>query len=87
MMPSIKRLSMVNEVIQTGMAAAQSVFGLIDETPEADPGTQEIARANGRIEYGRWDSATRYRTRRCWTMFRFASSRRDPGTGWCIRQW
>jgi subfamily B ATP-binding cassette protein MsbA len=51
MMPAIKRLSMVNEVIQTGMAAAQSVFGLIDETPEADPGMQEIARATGRIEY------------------------------------
>jgi subfamily B ATP-binding cassette protein MsbA len=51
LMPPIKRLSMVNEVIQTGMAAAQSVFGLIDESPEADPGTQEIARASGRIEY------------------------------------
>jgi ATP-binding cassette, subfamily B, bacterial MsbA len=51
MMPAIKRLSMVNEVIQTGMAAAQSVFGLIDETPESDPGTQEIARASGRLEY------------------------------------
>jgi len=51
MMPAIKRLSMVNEVIQTGLAAAQSVFGLIDETPEADSGTQEIARATGRIEY------------------------------------
>jgi ATP-binding cassette, subfamily B, bacterial MsbA len=53
MMPAIKRLSMVNEVIQTGMAAAQSVFGLIDETPEADPGTQEIPHATGRIEYRR----------------------------------
>jgi len=51
MMPAIKRLSMVNEVIQTGMAAAQSVFGLIDETPESDPGTQEIPRATGQIEY------------------------------------
>ena len=51
MMPAIKRLSMVNEVIQTGMAAAQSVFGLIDETPEADGGTQEIPRVTGRIEY------------------------------------
>jgi subfamily B ATP-binding cassette protein MsbA len=51
LMPPIKRLSMVNEVIQTGMAAAQSVFGLIDESPEADPGTQEIAHASGRIEY------------------------------------
>ena len=51
MMPAIKRLSMVNEVIQTGISAAQSVFGLIDETPEADPGTQEIKRASGKIEY------------------------------------
>jgi subfamily B ATP-binding cassette protein MsbA len=51
MLPPIKRLSMVNEVIQTGMAAAQSVFGLIDETPEADSGTLEIPRATGRIEY------------------------------------
>jgi ATP-binding cassette, subfamily B, bacterial MsbA len=51
MMPAIKRLSMVNEVIQTGLSAAQSVFGLIDETPEADPGTHEIARATGRVEY------------------------------------
>ena len=51
MMPAIKRLSMVNEVIQTGLSAAQSVFGLIDEAPEADPGTQEIKRATGKIEY------------------------------------
>ena len=51
MMPAIKRLSMVNEVIQTGISAAQSVFGLIDETPEADPGTQTIKRASGKIEY------------------------------------
>ena len=51
MMPAIKRLSMVNEVIQTGLSAAQSVFGLIDETPEADLGTQEIKRASGKIEY------------------------------------
>lgn len=51
MMPAIKRLSMMNEVVQTGLAAAQSVFSLMDETPEADPGTQEIARVTGRVEY------------------------------------
>ena len=51
MMPAIKRLSMVNEVIQTGISAAQSVFGLIDEAPEADPGTQAIQHASGKIEY------------------------------------
>lgn len=51
MMPAIKRLSMVNEVIQTGISAAQSVFGLIDEKQEADPGTLSIKRASGKIEY------------------------------------
>jgi len=51
MMPAIKRLSMVNEVIQTGLAAAQSVFGLMDETPEADPGTRELATVRGEVEY------------------------------------
>jgi subfamily B ATP-binding cassette protein MsbA len=51
MMPAIKRLSMVNEVIQTGLAAAQSVFGLIDEPPEADPGRQELHAARGEVEY------------------------------------
>jgi len=51
MMPAIKRLSMMNEVVQTGLAAAQSVFSLMDETPEADPGTHEIAHVTGRVEY------------------------------------
>jgi len=53
MMPAIKRLSMVNEVIQTGLAAAQSVFGLMDETPEADPGTRELPSVRGDVEYRR----------------------------------
>ena len=51
MMPAIKRLSMVNEVIQTGLAAAQSVFGLIDEQPETDPGTQVLPMVRGEVEY------------------------------------
>jgi subfamily B ATP-binding cassette protein MsbA len=51
MMPAIKRLSMVNEVIQTGLAAASSVFGLMDEAPEADSGTQELTTISGRVEY------------------------------------
>ena len=51
MMPAIKRLSQVNEVVQTGLAAAQSVFGLIDEVLEVDTGTREIAAVKGRVEY------------------------------------
>jgi subfamily B ATP-binding cassette protein MsbA len=51
MMPAIKRLSMVNETIQTGLAAAQSVFGLMDEAPEADPGSRELPQVRGAVEY------------------------------------
>ncbi len=51
MMPAIKRLSQVNEVVQTGLAAAQSVFGLIDQIPEVDTGTHTIANVKGRVEY------------------------------------
>ena len=50
MMPAIKRLSMVNEVIQTGLAAAGSVFGLMDEPQESDTGTRELASISGRVE-------------------------------------
>jgi subfamily B ATP-binding cassette protein MsbA len=51
MMPAIKRLTQVNEVVQTGIAAAGSVFALMDETPEVDSGTREIDRVVGRVEY------------------------------------
>jgi subfamily B ATP-binding cassette protein MsbA len=51
LMPAIKRLSQVNEIIQTGLAASQSVFGTLDEKPEADPGTRELDRVRGEIEY------------------------------------
>jgi ATP-binding cassette, subfamily B, bacterial MsbA len=53
MMPAIKRLTQVNEVVQTGIAAAGSVFALMDEAPELDAGTDEIARVVGRVEYRR----------------------------------
>ena len=46
-----KRLTEVNEVIQTSLAAAASVFGLLDEPPEPDTGTVEPAAVKGRIEY------------------------------------
>ncbi|MDH3695551.1 MAG: ATP-binding cassette domain-containing protein, partial [Gammaproteobacteria bacterium] len=39
------------EIIQNGLAASGSVFGLMDETPERDDGNRELARAKGRIEY------------------------------------
>ena len=47
----LKRLTGVNETLQRGLAAAESVFGLIDEQPEVDNGTQDLGRARGDIEF------------------------------------
>jgi subfamily B ATP-binding cassette protein MsbA len=49
----LKRLTNVNEVMQRGLAAAETVFALIDERPEGDRGTAEPGRARGEIEYQR----------------------------------
>jgi ATP-binding cassette, subfamily B, bacterial MsbA len=53
LMPPIKRLTNVNETMQRGLAASETVFGLIDERPEVDRGAVEIGRARGEIEYQR----------------------------------
>src|SRR5450830_647103 len=47
----LKRLTGVNASLQRGLAAAESVFSVIDERPEEDSGTQSIGRAQGRIEF------------------------------------
>src|SRR5262252_2542715 len=47
----LKRLTGVNQSLQRGLAAAENVFRLIDEKPEIDSGTREIARAQGNIEF------------------------------------
>ena len=41
----------INEDLQVGLAAANSVFTLMDEVPEADQGQQEMRRAQGKIEF------------------------------------
>jgi subfamily B ATP-binding cassette protein MsbA len=46
-----KRLSKINETIQTGLAAAHSAFTLMDEPAETDTGTVTLAQVRGRIEY------------------------------------
>jgi subfamily B ATP-binding cassette protein MsbA len=45
----LKRLTGINESLQRGLAACESVFAIIDETPEDDRGTVDIARAKGAI--------------------------------------
>ncbi|EGK71806.1 Lipid A export ATP-binding/permease protein MsbA [Methyloversatilis universalis FAM5] len=47
----LKRLTDVNAPLQRGLAAAESVFQLIDQDAERDAGTIEIARAHGRIDF------------------------------------
>ena len=47
----VKRLTKVNGVLQKGITAARSVFGLIDEQTEADTGTRVIERARGEIAF------------------------------------
>ena len=59
----IKSLTGLNEDLQVGLAAAQSVFSVIDEVSEQDTSTKEISRAQGEIELRgvtlRYDDAKR----------------------------
>jgi len=45
----LKRITDINEYLQKGLAAAESVFRLIDEEPEPDHGTLAIGRVRGEI--------------------------------------
>ncbi|HEV7391537.1 MAG TPA: lipid A export permease/ATP-binding protein MsbA [Burkholderiales bacterium] len=49
----LKRVTSVNEPLQRGLAAAESVFALIDEPGEPDSGTVKIARASGALRFDR----------------------------------
>lgn len=47
----IKSLTGINEDLQVGLAAANSVFMLMDNQPEPDHGTIQIGRAKGEMEF------------------------------------
>jgi subfamily B ATP-binding cassette protein MsbA len=47
----IRRLSEINARLQRGLAAAEDVFSQLDVAEEADPGTVEVERVTGRIEF------------------------------------
>ncbi len=49
----LKSVSGINASIQRGMAAAESIFGLLDLDDEPDTGTIALERAEGRIEFER----------------------------------
>jgi subfamily B ATP-binding cassette protein MsbA len=47
----IKQLTSVNTTLQRGLAASESVFALLDAPAEEDPGTLDLPRAKGNIEF------------------------------------
>jgi subfamily B ATP-binding cassette protein MsbA len=47
----IKRLTTVNSYLQTGIAAAQSIFTFIDIEKEKDSGTKILQNVQGKVEY------------------------------------
>lgn len=49
-MPPLRKLTGVTDSLQRGLAAAESVFELIDQAPEADPGRATLERARGEVE-------------------------------------
>ncbi|MDQ5849368.1 MAG: lipid A export permease/ATP-binding protein MsbA [Pseudomonadota bacterium] len=47
----LKHLTEINNPLQRGLAAAESVFGIIDTPVEEDRGTVALARARGEVKY------------------------------------
>lgn len=47
----IRQLSEVNATIQKGIAAAESIFDLLDEQAEQDKGTFDVDRVKGKLEF------------------------------------
>ena len=49
--PPIKRLVGVNQPLQSGLAGAESVFELVDQAPENDTGSHELADVRGDLRF------------------------------------
>lgn len=47
----LRRLAKINTNIQKGIAGAQSIFEILDETPEQDVGSEKFTKVSGKIEY------------------------------------
>jgi subfamily B ATP-binding cassette protein MsbA len=46
-----RKLTLLNEILQTGIAAGLSVFGLIDSDKEKDPASKALANCKGKVEF------------------------------------
>lgn len=53
MLERLKSLSGVNAAIQRGLAAAESIFGLLDREEEPDEGSVKLERARGELRFDR----------------------------------
>jgi len=51
MLPSLKRLANVQSTMQTGIAAAENLFAVIDQPPEVDLGTKVLERTKGDLRF------------------------------------
>ncbi|ART79023.1 lipid A ABC transporter ATP-binding protein/permease MsbA [Oceanisphaera avium] len=51
LMRPLKSLTQVNSAYQRGIAASQSLFGLLDSEGEVDTGTRSLTRASGNLEF------------------------------------
>ena len=51
LMTPLKRLTNVNAMIQRGIAAASSIFNLLDEKNELDSGTKDAMKLNGSVQF------------------------------------
>ncbi|MGD8594322.1 MAG: lipid A export permease/ATP-binding protein MsbA [Gammaproteobacteria bacterium] len=51
LMPAMRRLTQVTETIQRGIAAAQSIFALLDTETEKDTGTKTLDHVKGKVEF------------------------------------
>jgi len=47
----VKRLTTVNAALQKGIAASQTVFSLLDVSPEQDTGTRQLERVRGEVQF------------------------------------
>ena len=61
MLPSLKRLTTVQAMVQRGISAAAELFEVLDAAPERDEGTRRLERCRGEIRFEdvrlRYDSA------------------------------
>ena len=64
----LKHLADINAPLQRGLAAAESVFRMLDEAAEVDAGTVDLGRARGEIEFAA-------------VGLRYAGAERDALTG------